>query len=265
MNKRSDVGLMVAIGFAAAAISGSLVFFGMQTAGAGAGAGMSDDAFFAKVEEGIERYVEKMEAEAQAAQADAIAKEQERTKEQAKRVPAVAAGKDHVLGNPNAKISLIEYSDFRCPFCQRFHSTPRQLMEEYGDDVNWVYRHFPLSSHDPEATLQASASECVAELGGNDAFWEYTDVLFTKGPADSASLAAAAADLGVSTSEFNECLESERHVAKVKSDMSSGAEAGVTGTPGTIVLNNETGAAILVSGAQDASKFKEAIDELLNA
>jgi len=86
--------------------------------------------------------------------------------------------KDHVRGNRSAKIKLVEYSDFECPFCQRFHLTAKQVLDEYGNDVAWVYRHFPLDQLHPKARPTAEASECVYELGGDEAFWKFTDEVF---------------------------------------------------------------------------------------
>lgn len=84
---------------------------------------------------------------------------------------------DHVRGKKDARISLIEYSDFECPFCARIHPRIQRVLDEYPNDVNWVYRHFPLSIH-RNAGPAAIASECVAQLKGNDAFWEFGDELF---------------------------------------------------------------------------------------
>jgi protein-disulfide isomerase len=86
--------------------------------------------------------------------------------------------KDHVRGDRDAQIVLIEYSDFQCPFCSRFHPTAQQVVEEFNGQVMWVYRHFPLDSIHPVARKAAEASECVAELGGNDAFWNFVDTIF---------------------------------------------------------------------------------------
>jgi len=85
---------------------------------------------------------------------------------------------DHVLGKANAKVTIVEFSDFQCPFCSRHHPTMQRIISEYPDDVRWVYKHFPLESIHPRARPAAEASECVADLAGNDAFWQYADKLF---------------------------------------------------------------------------------------
>ncbi len=101
---------------------------------------------------------------------------------------------DHILGNPTAPIKIVEYSDASCPFCKMFHPTMEKIMEEYGTDgkVAWVYRHFPLdkpgSRSDggilhPNAGHEAQAMECAASLGGNDAFWKFTNRLYAVTPA----------------------------------------------------------------------------------
>lgn len=172
---------------------------------------------------------------------------------------------DHIRGNPNAKVSVIEYSDYECPFCARHHPTMQQVMDEYGDDVNWVYRHYPLSFH-PNAQMTAEASECVNEQGGNDAFWAYTDLLFEKGVANKTKddFIAYAGEVGVDTDEFVNCLDSGKYTQHVKDDMAGGSAAGVSGTPGNIVVNNETGDKQLVSGAQPFASFQSVIDQYLN-
>ncbi len=84
---------------------------------------------------------------------------------------------DHVRGNQNARFALIEYSDFECPFCQRFHPTASQLIADM-DNVKWVYRHFPLDSIHPQARELAKASECAAKEGGEEAFWKFADTVY---------------------------------------------------------------------------------------
>jgi protein-disulfide isomerase len=169
---------------------------------------------------------------------------------------------DHLRGNPSAKITLIEYSDFECPFCARFHPTAQEAVDSYGDDVNWVYRHFPLSFH-LTAEPKAVASECVASLAGNDTFWEFADTLFADTSIQTAKLADVAESVGVNRAAFQECLDNNEFLADVQADLASGQEAGVTGTPGTIVYNNETGESSLVPGALPLSQLSATIDSLL--
>jgi protein-disulfide isomerase len=84
---------------------------------------------------------------------------------------------EHILGNPDASLTIVEYSDLRCPFCARFHDTMNELVRS-RDDIKWVYRHYPLDSLHPDARELAIASECVASLGGNEKFWQFTDQVF---------------------------------------------------------------------------------------
>ncbi len=94
-------------------------------------------------------------------------------------VPPIVDG-DHVRGEGSERFMLIEYSDFECPFCHRVHPTYTQLFKDYSGKMAWVYRHYPLDFH-PDAMPLAQASECVAELGGNDAFWSFTDAAMNQG------------------------------------------------------------------------------------
>lgn len=175
-------------------------------------------------------------------------------------VRPVNAKTDWIKGNPKATFSFIEWSDAECPFCARHHPTPKAVLEKYGDEVNWVYRHFPLSFHQ-NAQKSAEAQECAGFLAGNDAFWKFTDILFEKG-AVIASLPAYAAEINLDAADFKDCLDSGKFAAAVKEDMADGSKAGVTGTPGNVVINNKTGKFKLVSGAQPASAFEAAIESL---
>lgn len=167
---------------------------------------------------------------------------------------------DHVRGKADATISIISYEDFQCPFCQRVHGTLMQALEKNKDDVNIVFRHFPLSFHE-SAQPTAEASECVAELGGNDAFWKFVDVVFEKG-ADKTKLSGYATEAGVDAKKFDECMTSGKYTAQVNAQMTEGTNAGVSGTPGNIVINNKTGKTQVVSGAQPIESFQSAIDAL---
>jgi protein-disulfide isomerase len=97
--------------------------------------------------------------------------------EAAASMPAVSDS-DHFRGSRDAKVVFVEYSDYDCPFCSRLHPTLKRLVDEYDGRVAWVYRHFPLTQLHPQARDVSIAAECAAELGGNDAFWEFTDRYF---------------------------------------------------------------------------------------
>lgn len=202
--------------------------------------------------------------------ADLIAKaEEESVKEDTKLNPLLEITEDdHIFGNPEAPISLIEYSDFECPYCKRFHITPELLVEEFKGKVNWVYRHYPLSFHDPAATLEASAAECANEQGGNEAFWNYAELIYEntagngKGT-DKDRLIAMAGEIELDESSFKECLDSNKFKDRIKQDFKNGSKLGVSGTPATFVVNHVTGESELVSGAQPFDSVKSIIEEIM--
>ncbi len=184
----------------------------------------------------------------------------------AKSVPPVT-DKDHVRGNPKAKVTVIEYSDFECPFCKRHAPTMAKLLETYKDDVNIVYRHFPLSFHE-NAQKEAEASECVAELAGNDAFWKFHDAIFERSTVGGTGFAldklpALAKEVGANEAKFTQCLESGKYAKVVQDQMQQGIEAGVQGTPGNFIVNNDTKETRDISGAVPLSSFQSLIDAIL--
>ncbi len=174
-------------------------------------------------------------------------------------VKPVDTERDHIRGNRNAKIAVIEYADYECPFCARNHPTMEQLVTN-NDDVMWIYRHFPLAFH-PSATPTAEASECVWEQGGDDAFWKFNDTVFTSG-ANVAKNEEYATQSGVDAAKFTECMSSGKYTQYVQDEMAAGSAAGISGTPGVIVLNIKTGKTQIVSGAQPIASFQAAIDAL---
>lgn len=175
--------------------------------------------------------------------------------------------KDHVRGESDAPIALIEYSDFECPFCKDFHETVTKIVSEYKGQVKWVFRHYPLPFH-ANAQKFAEASECAAELGGNDAFWKYADRIYEEGAGIKSTslqenLISWASEDGLDKSKFKECLESGKYEGKTKEQMNSGSAAGVQGTPGSFILNVKTGKAEIVSGALPFDQIKQMIDQAL--
>jgi protein-disulfide isomerase len=173
--------------------------------------------------------------------------------------------KDHIRGNKNAKVILVEYSDFECPFCAKFHPTMEQVMEEYGNDVAWVYRHYPLSFH-PNAQKSAEGSECIAAQLGNEAFWKFGDSLIaatnTNGSLSAAAIQDAAVAAGANIEAFNTCLDSGEMADIVAEQMAGGSAAGVTGTPGTIVVTKDGGQE-LIPGALPFAQVQTIIDKYL--
>jgi protein-disulfide isomerase len=182
---------------------------------------------------------------------------------QAENVPGLKED-DHVRGSRDASVFIIEYSDFECPFCASFHPTAQQALEEYGDDVAWIYRHFPLDTLHPRARPSAEASECVAELGGNDAFWLFADYLFENQETalSDSGLVEAASQAGVSTTEFSACVDSGRYAQAVEDGYQEGLTAGVTGTPGNFIVTSG-GEVWAVPGAVPFASLQTAINEAL--
>lgn len=175
------------------------------------------------------------------------------------------SGEDHIRGNPDASVKIVEYSDTECPFCKRFHTTMQQVMDEYGKDgkVAWVYRHFPLDQLHPKARKEAEATECAAELGGNDKFWSYLDRLMEVTPAnnglDPAELPKIAEYVGLDKARFNECLSSGKYAQKIEEHVQNAVATGGNGTPWSIVVG-KNGKKYPLSGAQPYASVKQLID-----
>lgn len=171
---------------------------------------------------------------------------------------------DHILGDLGAPVVLVEYSDITCPFCQMFHQTLTDIKAEYGDQVAWVYRHFPVRG--PEATSAAEASECVAAQLGSNGFFAYLDVLIegaeAGNPLNQAFLAESAVSVGANRGTFESCLEAGDKSSLVTEQLNGGSMAGITGTPGTIVVTAD-GPQELIPGALPIEQVRSIIDSYL--
>lgn len=165
---------------------------------------------------------------------------------------------EHVRGNANSNITIIEWSDFQCPYCQSFNTSLDQVLDEYGDKIRVVYRHFPLDTIHPYARKSAEASECAGE---QNKFWEFHDFLYANQSSIQSGgvnfLKNAAVNLGLKTDKFNECLDSGKYADFVEQHLQSGIAAGVTGTPGSF-LNGQA-----LGGAVPYSSLKAQIEVLL--
>jgi|SRR3989344_2216330 len=172
---------------------------------------------------------------------------------------------DHIFGNADAPVKIIEYSDFECPFCKDFHKTMKQITDEYKDSGKavWVYRHFPIDElHPIKARKEAAASECAAEFS-NDVFWKYADKIFETTPSnnqiDLAILPLLAQEIGLDKGKFESCLESGRYDKHVDDDYKNALATGGNGTPWTIVIApNEK--KFPINGAQSYFTVKSIID-----
>jgi protein-disulfide isomerase len=263
-SQKRDIGLILAIIFASAAISGSLVFFGVQAAGKANCDVFSVD----KIKQAFKSFVDEQQTQQVAQQQQQQDQQDKQSEQQAKQNLKPVSSADHIRGNVKAKITLVNYSDFECPYCKKFHPIAQQMMAAYGDNIDWVYRHYPLSFHDPMATKEAEASECVAEQGGNDAFWKYADMVYDRTQSGGNGLSVddlmkIVGDIGLNKASFKTCLDSGKYTAKVKQDIAEGEKAGVSGTPANIFVNNVTGEVRVLNGAQPLATFKQAIDEML--
>src|SRR3989344_5239423 len=149
---------------------------------------------------------------------------------------------DHILGNPKAPIMIVEFSDTECPFCKNFHETMHKVIDTYGKTgkVAWIYRHFPIDNLHSKARKEAEATECAAELGGNDGFWKYIDLLYKKTPSNNglelSLLPQIAEESGLDKKEFKTCLDSGKYADKVEKNYQDAVEAGGQGTPYTVII-----------------------------
>jgi protein-disulfide isomerase len=166
---------------------------------------------------------------------------------------------DHVLGSEKADILMISYSDFQCPYCQNWHPTFNSLIEKYEDKITFVYRHFSLGFTYSDKLAQTS--ECVAEYAGEEAFWKFTDKLYEKLEDQSIytiegenpiitddSILSIAANAGAPLNQVKNCLESEEKADVITQMVSGAREAGIGGTPSTIIISKKAGRE-LVPGA----------------
>jgi len=185
----------------------------------------------------------------------------------AKATVAPVTEADFIRGNPNAPIMIVEYSDYDCPFCKQYHETMKKIMEEYGvgGKVAWVYRQFPLVQLHPNAPRLSEAAYCVGELGGDEAFWTFSDLIFSEKAMNEGTnmtrLPEFAKTAGVNAAEFANCLESGKHQQTVKDSLASGATAGARGTPYSIVLVGDQ--QVVINGAQPYAAVKQIVDSLI--
>lgn len=186
----------------------------------------------------------------------------------------VSVDDDPVMGDKNAPVTLIEFSDYECPFCKRhFDQTLPQLKKDYIDTgkVKLVYRDFPLSFHDPMATTEAIAANCAREQGGDPTYFKFHDEMFKRTTSNGNGLSkdkiyTIATDLGLNTDNLKSCVESEKYKDEVTKDIADGSAGGVSGTPGFFIGKSSPDGKITgtpLVGAQPYAAFKTIIDQQL--
>lgn len=243
----SQTPLIIAVLFAAILISGSLVFLGIQMGGGGGD--IQDD-----IRTGIETYVKEKEAEYNAGQKPAEPQIQVNSSEY--------MDDDPVLGDEDAPVVIVEFSDYQCPYCEIFYSeTYPELKAKYIETgkVKLVYRDFPLSFH-AGAYPAALAGECLREQEGDTAYFAFHNKVFEnqevleKDPElTRTALADFAVEIGANAEDFNECVASDKYRAEINADMNDGQAIGVSGTPSFLVGDT------LIVGAQKIDAFDQAI------
>lgn len=196
--------------------------------------------------------------------------QQQNSKNLAEAVRPVDAN-DHVLGNPNARVVVIEYSDTECPYCKQFQTTMQQIMQNYGTDgqVAWVYRHFPIAELHSKSFHEAEATECAASLGGNSKFWEYLDKVYETTPSnnglDPAELTTIANQVGLPTQAFNDCLSGKQFDDRINADIQNASQIGIAGTPWAVIIDTKNNEYTPIEGALPYATIKQVIDIILGS
>lgn len=214
------------------------------------------------VEKGIERFIEQQ----QGAQKEQAEQQQQEQAEKIKNVRPVDET-DHLRGNVSAPVSIIEYSDYECPYCKRNHPTVEKVFANYDGQVNWVYRHLPLEFHLPNAQDEAEAAECVGDIAGSEAFWNFTDAIYERTNSNKSfpfeALAPLAVEMGVEKTAFEKCMEGDAMLPRIKKNMAEAESMQISGTPANIIRNNKTGEVKMLGGAYPYEDFTQIIDAMI--
>ncbi len=165
---------------------------------------------------------------------------------------------NHFYGAETAPFTLVVFSDLECPYCKRYHGVPKAVVDAARNAVNWQWKHLPLPMHNPMATQEAQAAECVASIAGNRAFWVFLQEVFEKTEGNgrgAGDLVELAEDIGVDRDAFVKCRDNGEYRQRIASDVKSAQDMGVTSTPMTYVVNNRTGQYIVLGGVVTAEEI----------
>ena len=167
---------------------------------------------------------------------------------------------DFIYGNPDAKVTVVEFSDYECPFCSRLHPALKELVDSRPDDVNWVYRDFPVHK---EAWNTSYAANCVGQIAGNDAFWQYSDIMFeNQRNLDQDFYVETAQKFGVSETDLSACMATSEVQDTVQSHYTEAQRSGARGTPFSIVITNN-GQLMQAPGALPLETWHQVVDQAL--
>jgi len=176
---------------------------------------------------------------------------------------------DHILGNPEARVIVVEYSDIDCPYCKDFQKTMHRIMSDYGPkgEIAWVYRHFPLTVLHKNAAKHAEAAECAALEGGNEAFFAFIDAIHEASPDRNQfnpdNYGAIATKIGIDAAKLAVCLAEGTFAARVAEDAKNAADAGGNGTPYTVLITDGV-PSVPIAGAVPYEALVEVIDRALS-
>lgn len=173
---------------------------------------------------------------------------------------------DHILGNPQAQVKVIEYLDLECPHCKLFNTTMHQVMDYYGQSgkVAWVQRSFPLGIFS-KSPAEANAAECAAAQGGDAAYFKFVDQLFAVTPSENGldlnQLPTIATATGLNVDTFKKCVTDSTYLKKIQTSRDEAVALGAQGTPYILIMVG--GDTLVLSGNQSYSSMRTAIDEVL--
>lgn len=246
MKKNNGKFLPISILVASILVSGSLSFFGYEYANK-----MTDDVFNTKVEEGIKAFIAKQQAASQPEDKTGTVVEGDYTDD------------DAVLGDSDAPVTMIEFSDYQCPVCQRFHAEVYPaLKSKYIDTgkMKLVYRDLPLTSIHPNAYPAALAAECVKDQGGDDMYYTMHENIFKAALSEemtAESLRKSAGASGANLSKFDSCVASEKFKDEIAKDTQDATDIGFRGTPGFLING------YMMDGLYSLEAYEQVIDKAL--
>lgn len=175
---------------------------------------------------------------------------------------------EYMLGNSEAEITLYEYSDIDCPYCLRLHDSKvsEKLMEEYKGKLNYAFKHFPIDQLHPMARMKAETTLCVAEQEKDaDKYYAFISQLFGSRASSKEAILNLVGEYGVDKEKVATCIDNGTYKDSVQATLDEGSQKfGITGTPGSVLINNKTGEWIAVKGAAPYESFKQAVESLIS-